>query len=325
MIHEVAKAESAPRDPLHFQPTKQTKIVPEDSKLELLWGEGQFTEGPTATVDGSILFSDVRQSKIMRFDPATGKTSLFREHSGSANGLVHDDKGQLLACEGAYGGGRRISITTADGKVKTLVDHWNGKKFNSPNDIAIAPDGTVYFTDPRYRGPEPREIDFEGVFLVKEGKAELATKNVERPNGIVISRDGKKAYVADNNNAYGGARALFVFDIQDDGTLANRKELFDFGMGRRGIDGMTLDRQGNIYATAGKGRDAGVYVFGPDGEHLAVIPVPDLPTNCTFGGPHDPHALYITAHVQDGKSGKTSFGLYRIQVAHAGHRVSPSD
>ena len=320
------KPENAPRDPLHFKPTQQAKIVPADAKLELLWSGGVFTEGPTtAAANGAILFSDVRESRIMRFDPATGRTSVFRENSGCANGLAHDKQGRLLACEGADGGGRRVSITGLDGKVKMLVDNWNGKRFNSPNDIVISPNGTVYFTDPRYRGPEPREIDFEGVFLVADGKARLATKEVERPNGILISRDGKRAYVADNNNDYGGARALYLFDIQDDGAFAGRKELFDFGMGRRGIDGMAMDERGNVYATAGKGRDAGVYVFGPAGEHLAVIPVPDVPTNCAFGGPKDPRALYITAQAPGGESGETSFGLYRIQLANKGHWVIPSD
>ena len=323
VLAEMPKPENAPRDPLHFQPTQQTKIVPKNSKLELLWDDGVFTEGPTVTSDGAILFSDVRQSKIIRFDPKTGKTTTFRENSGSANGLIHDAHGRLLACEGAGGGGRRISITTDGGKVKTLVDHWNGKRFNSPNDIAIAPGGTIYFTDPRYRGPEPREIEHEGVYFITGGKAQLATKQVERPNGIVTSLDGTKAYVADNNNAYGGARKLYRFAINKDGTFGDRKELFDFGMGRRGIDGMAIDTKGNIYATAGKGRDAGVFVFGPDGEQLAVIRVPDIPTNCTFGGPNDPRALYITAQVVDEESGKTSFGLYRIRVAYDGHWVFP--
>ena len=323
VLFEMPKPENAPRDPLQFKPTQQASIVPKGSKLGLLWSEGTFTEGPTVAADGAILFSDVRENKIMRFDPKTGETTVFREDSGSANGLAHDAQGRLLACEGADGGPRRISITGSNGKVETLVRRWNGKRFNSPNDIAVAPDETIYFPDPRYRGTESREIDFEGVFLVKDGETHLATSNVERPNGIVISRDGKRAYVADNNNAYGGARALYLFDIKDDGTFANRRELFDFGMGRRGIDGMAIDSSGNIYATAGKGRDAGVYVFGPDGEHLAVIHVPDIPTNCTFGGPQDPTALFITAQVKDDGAGKTRFGLYRIRVANDGHWMFP--
>ncbi len=311
------KPENAPTKPLHFKPTQQNKFVAKDAKVELLWDEGVFTEGPTAAPDGAILFSDVRVSKTMRFDPKTGKTTVYRENTGSANGMIHDSKGRLLVCEGADGGGRRISVVTG-GKAKTVVDNYQGKKLNSPNDIAIAPDGTIYFTDPRYGGDELLEIGFEGVFLVKDGKAKLATKQVERPNGILISADGRTAYVADNNNRYDGARALYKFKIQEDGTFAGRTELFDFGMGRRGIDGMAMDRDGNIYATAGKGEDSGVYVFSPTGKQLAVIRVPGLPTNCTFGGPKDPHALYITAEVpgKDGKKG--SFGLYRIKLKTRG-------
>ena len=201
----------------------------------------------------------------------------------------------------------------------TLVDTYQGRALNSPNDVTLAPDGTVYFTDPRYRGGEPRELDFEGVYLVRDGQAVLATNQVERPNGIVISADGQRAYVADNNNAEGGARALYVFEIQRDGTFANRETLFRFGPDQRGIDGMTIDQQGNIYATAGKGEDAGVYVFGADGAQLAVIPVPDVPTNCTFGGPAEPNTLYITAQVAVEEAAVRRFGLYRIDVVNKGN------
>lgn len=315
VLNQMPNPENAPRDPLHFQPTRQTEIVPAEAKLELVWAEGLFTEGPTVAPDGTILFSDVRQSKIMRFDPKSDSTTTFRENSGRANGLTFDSKGQLLACEGADdGGGRRISLTSTTGEVTTLVDHWNGKRLNSPNDIAIAPNGVIYFTDPRYGSQEGRELEFEGIFLIKDGEASLATKQVERPNGIVISQDGRFAYVADNNNSYGGARKLYRFEIQADGTFANREQLFDFGMGRRGIDGMTLGQDGNIYATAGNGADAGVYVFGSNGEQLAAISVPASPTNCTFGGPREANMLYITAGLEDETTSSPKFGLYRIQL-----------
>src|SRR5436190_1670783 len=140
-----------------FQPTAQDKIVPAGAKLEMLWGEGDFTEGPALAADGSILFSDIGDS-IYRYDPKTGKTELFRRPSGRANGLMFNQQGDLIACEGANSGGnRRISITTGingekDGAVKTLADRYDGKRFNSPNDLAIDASGRVYFTDPRYVG-----------------------------------------------------------------------------------------------------------------------------------------------------------------------------
>ncbi|MEM0924997.1 MAG: beta-propeller fold lactonase family protein, partial [Planctomycetota bacterium] len=307
-----------------FRPLRQDELVPKSSKLELLWGDGEFTEGPTIAKDGSVLFTDVRRNRIMKFDPRTQTTSVFREESGSANGLVHDRVGRLIACEGADGGRRRLSITQLDGSVETLVDRWEGKRLNSPNDVTIAPDGTVYFTDPRYRGLEKRDIDFEGVYFIRDGKAVLATDEVERPNGIVISADGTHAFVADNHNAEGGARKLYRFSIRSDGKLTNRLELYSFRPDQRGIDGMTIDRKGNVYATAGKGDAAGVYVFGPDGQQLARIAVPDLPTNCTFGGPEAPHMLYVTAQTAANPIGPPRFGLFRIRLTHQGLTTPPT-
>ena len=276
--------------------------------LQLLWDEGTFTEGPVP-YQNTILFTDLRRNRIMQFHPRTKRVSVFREDSGSANGLGVDSEGNLLACEGADGGNRRISITGKDGQINTLVDNFEGKKFNSPNDIAIAPNGTVYFTDPRYRGPESVELDFEAVYYVQDGIAKIATRHTERPNGLLISSDGKTAYVADNNNQAGGARTLLKFDIREDGSFANKAVLFAFADHQRGIDGMALDKAGNIYATAGKGKDAGIYIFTPAGNLLHKINVPDFPTNCTFDG----EWFYVTAMVRENENGERAFGLYRIK------------
>ncbi|QDU74139.1 Gluconolactonase precursor [Bremerella volcania] len=323
VLTQMPNPEPAPRDPLHFQPTQQDQFVPPTSKLELVYSGGTFTEGPTVAADGAILFSDVRESKTLRYDPQTGQTTIFRADSNHTNGMMHDAQGRLLSCEGAGGGDRRVSIRSLDGEVTTVVDNWQGKHFHSPNDVAIAPNGTVYFTDPRYGGNAPKEIDFEGVYFIRDGQAMLATDKIERPNGILISQDGTTAYVADNNNRYGGARSLLKIAINEDGTFGESTKLFDFGMGRRGIDGMAMDLHGNVYATAGSGIDAGVYVFSPTGEQLAKIAVPDLPTNCIFGGPSEPSVLYVTAQTEPDKQGKTSFGLFRIQLAREGYRIFP--
>ena len=150
----------------NFEPIAQEEIVPSESRVELLWDEGEFTEGPAPAADGAILFSDIG-NRIMRYDPATGRTSVYRDPSGRANGLMFDAQGRLIVCEGANtGGGRRLSITEADGMVRTLVSHWEGKRFNSPNDLAIAPSGDIYFSDPRYVGDEPRQIEFDGLFVI---------------------------------------------------------------------------------------------------------------------------------------------------------------
>ena len=302
-----------------FKPTSQATFVPADSKLELLWAEGEFTEGPALAPDGSIVFSDIGNT-IHRFDPQTGRVTVFREKSGRSNGLKFNARGELIACEGANrDGGRRISITTASGDVKTLSPGLNGKKFNSPNDLAIAPNGDVYFTDPRYVGDEPRELDFEGVFLIKpDGTTTIATRDVTKPNGIIITADGQTAFVANNDPQ--GTKTLLAFTVQKDGSLADKKVLFDFGDGR-GIDGMTIDQEGNIYATAGTGDKAGIYVFTPAGKHLAFIAIPGDPTNCVFGGGDQARVLYITAATPKKPGEATKYGLYRIKLTKPGYHV----
>lgn len=306
-----------------FQPTAQEQIVPAGAKLELLWKEGDFTEGPTLAKDGSIVFTDIG-NRIMKFDPKTKAVSVIRENSGKANGLMFDRRGFLIACEGAAGGNRRISLTDLAGQVTTLADRYMGKKFNSPNDLAIDAQGRVYFTDPRYGGEEPRELDFEGVFLVdRSGKVTLATKDVQKPNGILVSPDGKIVYVADNNGDPQGNHHLLAFTVQPDGALADKKILFDIGPNRRGIDGMTQDEKGNIYATAGSGELAGIYVFSPEGKHLAFLPTPGDPTNCIFGGDTEPATLYITAQEPPVTSGPRKWGLYRIKLAIPGYHIFP--
>lgn len=308
-----------------FKPTSQDKFVPAASKPELVFNDGDFTEGPVLSADGAILFSDIG-NRILKYDPKAGKTTVFREPSGRSNGLKFDAQGRLVAAEGANtGGNRRISITESDGTVRTLADRYEGKRFNSPNDLAVDRQGRVYFTDPRYVGDEPRELDFEAVFLVHtDGKVVVATREVTKPNGIAVSPDGKTAYVAESDSRVDGKHQLLAFDVQADGTLAGKRVLHDFGPNRRGIDGMTLDRQGNIYATAGREDLAGIYVFSPAGDHLAMIPMPGDPTNCVFGGGEESTSLYITAAGPKPQAGMPRrYGLYRTKLANEGHRLFP--
>ncbi len=313
------------KQPAEFKPSAQNEIFPADAKLELLWGEGEFTEGPALAPDGSILFSDIGNA-IYRFDTATGKTAVFRKPSGRSNGLMFDQLGRLIACEGANSGGnRRISVTKGingekDGVTHTLSDKYMGKAFNSPNDLAIDPKGNIYFSDPRYVGDEPRELDFEAVFRVTSaGQTSVATRDVEKPNGILVSADGKRVFVSDNNAA--GNRQLVAFDVQADGSLRDKTVLHDFLAGR-GIDGMTLDIEGNIYATAGTGDKAGIYIFSSAGKHLAFLATPGDPTNCVFGGGPDGSTLYITAATGPATDGKQPhFGLFRIKTSKQGFHV----
>lgn len=285
-------------------------VVPAGAKLEKLWGEGAFTEGPAFGPDRCVYFSDIG-NRIMRFDPAAGRTTVYREPSGRANGLDFDPQGRLVAAEGANtGGNRRVTVTEKDGTVRVLADRWQGKRFNSPNDLTIDTRGRVYFTDPRYVGDEPRDIPTESVYRIDpDGTVTAIITDVQKPNGIILAPDMKTLYLADNNGAPGGHRHLLAFDLKPDGTVGPKRVLHDFRDGR-GIDGMCVDVQGNVYATAGTRDKAGVYVFNPQGKLLTVIPTPEDPSNCVFGDP-DRKSLYITA----GKS------LYRIKLSVPGFAV----
>lgn len=282
-------------------------FVAPGAKLEKLWGDGAFTEGPAEGPDGCVYFSDIG-NRIMKFDPATGKTTTFRDPSGRSNGLKFDAQGRLIACEGANtGGGRRVSITAKDGTVTALADKFGGKRFNSPNDLTLDAKGRVYFSDPRYLGSEPRELDHESVYRVDpDGTVARVIKDVRKPNGLVISPDGNTLYVSDHNGEPGGGRKLVAYPLNANGTVGARKELYDFGK-ERGIDGMTVAADGTIVATAGSKAAAGVYFFDPSGKKLGVLPTPEDPNNCCFAGT-DRRTLYVTA----GKS------LYRVNLTLAG-------
>jgi gluconolactonase len=283
-------------------------IVAESARLEKVWGEGSFTEGPAYGPDGCIYFSDIG-NRIMKFDPASGLTTEYRKPSGRANGLDFDPQGRLVAAEGASPGGhRRVTRTERDGMITVLADRWQGKRFNSPNDLTIDTRGRVYFTDPRYGGDEPREIDTESVYRIDpdRGVTRIIT-DVEKPNGIALSPGMKTLYVADSNPR--GKRQLLAFSLKPDGSVGPKQVLHDFGKDR-GIDGMCVDMEGNIYGAAGQAKTAGVYVFSPAGKRLAFIPVPETPTNCVFAG-QDHKTLYVTA----GKS------LYRITLNLPGFAV----
>lgn len=280
-------------------------IIAPDATLEKLWSEGEFTEGPAYGPDGRLYFSDIG-NRIMVFDPETGQTTAFRDPSGRSNGLIFDSQGRLFACEGANtGGNRRISVSTLDGKPQSLTDRFGGKRYNSPNDLIMDAKGRIYFSDPRYVGDEPRELDHESVFRIDpDGSVTRVVNDVDKPNGLVISADQKTLYVAENDP--GGKKLLLAYPLHADGTVGKRKVLHDFGSDR-GIDGMAVDVKGRVFATAGQGKTGGVTIFAPDGEKLGFIPTPETPTNCCFGGA-DRNILYVTA----GKS------LYRIETLTQG-------
>lgn len=306
----------------NFIPTQQNNFIESSAELELLWSDAIFTEGPAVAPDGSIYFSAIRTARIMRYDPVTALVSIYRNESGKSNGLMFDREGRLVACEGADYGGRRVSITKKDGSVISLAEKFEGKRFNSPNDLSILPNGRIYFTDPRYRGHEPREIDVEGIYFIDtDGTVKLATDEIDKPNGILISIDTKTAYLACFESIQSKKRQLVKFSIRSDGSFGDKEVLFDFG-DRRGADGMAIDTEGNIYAAAGVGKDAGIYIFSPMGEQLALLSMSKIGavTNCQFGIGEDASTLYITAAVEGKKRGRMgAFGLYKIKLKKQGY------
>ena len=246
----------------------------------------------------------------MKFDPATKKTTVFRDPSGRSNGLKFDRDGRLIACEGANtGGNRRISVTGKDGAVKSLADAYMGKRFNSPNDLTLDAKGRVYFTDPRYVGNEKIELDAQSVYRVDpDGAVTRIIADVQKPNGIALSPDQKTLYLAESNSDPKAGRFLLAYPLKADGSVGEGKKLHDFGADR-GIDGMTVTSDGHIVATAGRGKTAGIYVFTPDGKKVGFLSTPEDPSNCCFAG-KDLRTLYVTA----GKS------LYGVETLMSGVR-----
>jgi len=270
-------------------------------RAELIVKGLKFTEGPAWSPQGFLLFSDIPANRIYRWEE--GKAlAVFRQPSHNSNGLAFDARGRLLACEH---GARRVTRTELDGKITVLAERYEGKRLNSPNDLTLAADGSIYFTDPPYGvKPADRELDFQGVYrIAPDGRLLLLVRDMFRPNGIALSPGGKRLYVDDS------ARKLVnVYDVQPDGSLANGRLLINLAQhGARVCDGLKVDAEGNVYVT---GTD-GVFVVSPEGKLLAKIICPGQCTNCCFGGP-DRRTLFVTARTGEGG------GLYRVRVPIAG-------
>ncbi len=287
------------------------RVFAVDATPELLWNGGEFTEGVAARSDGMIFFSDIPSDpatpgRILMFNPATRRTDVFCADSSKSNGLAFDSGDRMLACCGANGGLRALCEVTEDGLVRGLSEMFEKKPFNSPNDLAIHPDGSVYFSDPRYVGFEPLALSGMWVFRFnpETGATTVATKFASKPNGIGISPDGKTIYVANTDNGSVGLpdqpatskkrMSLEAFDIADDGTLTHRLTLVDFG-GEDGIDGMTVDASGRIFAAVRSEKRFGIAAYSPAGKELAFLKTPTLPSNCCLGAGHGAETLYITA------------------------------
>jgi gluconolactonase len=283
---------------------------------EKVVGDLKFGEGPAWHPDGYLLFEDVPTNRTLKLD-ASDKVTVFRENTDGANGLAFDGRRRLVVCEGNVPErGRRMVRIEKDGTVTVLADRFQGKRLNSPNDLAADRRGRIYFTDPRYSKRETLELDREAVYRIDPDRTlTRVIDSLTRPNGILVTRDGRTLYVADNASP-GGVVRLWAFDLDAKGDTRSGRVLYDFG-GGRGIDGMALDAAGRIWATAGTKEKAGIYVFEPDARRATAklasfLAMAEDPTNCTFGGPRR-DVLYVT----------TTSSLYRIRTAVRGQPSPP--
>ncbi len=329
-------------DPTSAVAFEDNTILLDGSVLELIFTRqaklnSGLTEGPAVAPDGSIYFTDMPfgndNGMILRFDPKTSQTTVFTNNSGKSNGLAFLRDGSAVSCDGADGGGRRLvrwNLQTHEGT--TLVDRLQSKRFNSPNDLVVDLKDRIYFTDPRYGGTEPRELQHEAIYrLDVDGKVLEITREVEKPNGIVLSPDQKTLYVGDHNNGGNrlkptdpepkrGAMKIYAFPLNAEGLVSGpRKILVDFGI-ENGCDGMTVDSQGNVYAACRSLARPGIMVVDPSGHELAFVETgpknqqglfdgwKGIPSNVEFGIGDDAHSLYVTID----KS------LYRLKVKTRG-------
>ncbi|WP_339708982.1 SMP-30/gluconolactonase/LRE family protein [uncultured Kriegella sp.] len=262
---------------------QKTPLIADGAKITLVASDYTFTEGPAVDQEGNVFFTDQPNDRIIKWAVSDGSVSVYMEPSGRANGLYFDRQGNLLACAD-----EKFQLWRIDPKknVTVLVDGFEGKNLNGPNDLWVDLKGGIYFTDPFYKRDywerTEKEIKNERVYYLTPSmeKIKIVANDFVRPNGIVGSPDGKTLYVSDI-----GAKKTYSYNISEDGYLTNKQLFVDMGS-----DGMTLDNKGNVYLT-GKG----VTVFNSAGEQIQHIPIDQNWTaNVTFGG-KDQKTLFITA------------------------------
>jgi gluconolactonase len=273
------------------------KLVPEEAAVEQIAGGFGFTEGPVWCGD-CLLFSDIPNNRIVRYRRLSEgpEITTFRTPSGNSNGLTLDKSRRLIACEHSA---RRLTRTEPDGSIKVLAERYQGKRLNSPNDVVVRSDGSIYFTDPPYGLANLtawKELPFNGVYrLAPDGELILLVDDFDRPNGIALSPDESILYVNDT-----ARRHIRAFDVSPDGSISNGRVLIEMQLTELGApDGMKLDQQGNIYCTG----PGGFWVIEPGGKSLGRIITPELPANMAWGDA-DWKTLYLTA--------RTS--LYRLRL-----------
>lgn len=270
----------------HFEPEFR-RLVKGSAQLETIFDSCRWAEGPVWLADGNyLLWSDIPNDRILRYIPGVG-VSTFRHAVGNTNGHTRDREGRLLSCSH---GNRRVERTEHDGQITTIVDSYQGKPLNSPNDLVVKSDGTIWFTDPAYG----IESDYEGhranqeqpgcyVYCVDPatGAIKVVVDDFDRPNGIAFSPDESTLYVADSGFSHGDTRPHHIraFDITADNTVSNGRVFAEINPGLP--DGFRCDTDGNVWTSAGDG----VHVYTPSGVLLGKIRTPKTVANVAFGGP----------------------------------------
>jgi gluconolactonase len=260
-----------------------------------------FTEGPLWHPEGFYYFVDVRASMLYRIAPGRAH-EVVREKTGGGNGTTFDLEGRLVLCEGDN---RRVTRRGADGRFEVLVDRYEGKRLNRPNDVACKSDGSLYFTDPGLRVPfAEREVEHAGVYRVAPDGTVSLVADFEYPNGLAFSPDERKLYVANTR----WAQYIHELELDAHGRMVRRRIFADMSSDETdGVpDGMKVDVEGRVYCTG----PGGTWVFAPDGARLGIIRTPEVPANLAFGGP-DLRTLFFTA--------RTSVYVLRVRVPGQPH------
>lgn len=257
-------------------------LVAKEAKVTKIGGGYSFTEGPSVSPDGRVFFTDQPNDKIDVWSEKDNSITTFLQSCERSNGTYFNKQGELVACADLH---NRLVIFDMKGKMKIIAENYNGQPLNAPNDLWIAPNGSIYFTDPYYARdywePGHKEVqDKRGVYyLHPDGKVMRVIDDYKQPNGLIGTPDGKTLYVSDINDG-----KIWKYSINADGTLSS-KTFF----APEGSDGMTIDNLGNVYLT-----NKTVSVFNPKGENIAKIEVPEQPSNVCFGGKNR-NILFITA------------------------------